>query len=251
MKKQIHATTNRRSLLRKRQHTIINKESKRREQEKHWLERSRLWLLPFLATFTGVFSGAFLSDLEQDRASDRRFSNVLEIAHQDTWQSWTTANQELTRIDNPEQSEDNELRFYSVPIPSIMLSALRNNPDVLSLMDTRTLSELLTLVSDIDGLIISYNSTIGKAREFEQFLKSDSRSQNMNVEQFVRTFEIDALNNIRSAEDKLARATFLLANERQRRNFLITESDFHERLASSNYCVIGHDDLTKLSCDHN
>jgi hypothetical protein len=251
MKKRKYTTTNRISRLRRRQHTIAIQKSKRKEQDKHWLEQSRLWLLPFLATFTGVFSGAFLSNLEQDRASDRRFSNVLELAHQDAWQSWATANQELIRIESPEQSENSDLRFYSVPMPSIMLSALRNNPDVLSQMDTRTLSELLMLVSDIEGLIISYNSTIGKAREFEQFLRSNSRSQNMNIEQFVRTFEIDALDNIRSAEDKLARATFLLANERQRRKLLITESDFHARLESNNYCVIAHDDLTKLSCDHN
>lgn len=189
----------------------------------------RDWLLPFIATFCGVFLAAYLTYLSEVSRENQSFDQLLRVLYEDTNESWLLTQQALRALPNQHGREEKTTQKSHTAMrqPTLLLSSLRANPAVLAKFNPLTFAELISLLTDIEGGIQTYSDIQRQAKGVALATKVSDDSHQM-LEQMKNNLATDSFNTLVSVEHALRRALFLLQVEKKYRAGKIAQNNLDE-----------------------
>lgn len=197
----------------------------------------RDWLLPFIATFCGVFLAAYLAHWSELSRENENFDHLLRVLHEDTQESWRQSRQVLATLSTDPRDQDNaSAEQQIIRQPSLLLSSLRANPAVLARFHPLTFAELIILIPDIEGGVISYISNQRQLKAIKFALQANETSQEL-LQELTQNLSVESSETLKKTEYGLRRALFLLQVEQQYRSGFIAQSELERLIKAAEFSL--------------
>lgn len=194
----------------------------------------RDWMLPFIATFFGVFLAAWLSHQASVNRQQQQFDQLLRVLHDDTHAAWQQSESALVAIADQATAAvlPDNITYSKVRLPSLLISSLKANPSVLAQFHSHTFAQLIILLPDIEGGITSYSSLLQtiQAVKIAENLSDKDRESIASVRRYLSAEPYDVL---LKSEHAMKRAVYLLQAEQAYRAGSIDETKLQELLIAT------------------
>jgi hypothetical protein len=198
----------------------------------------RDWMLPFVATFFGVFLAAGQSHQSSVNRQQEQFDQLLRVLHDDTRAAWQQSEAALLAISKPANASvlPDNMTYQKIRLPSLLLSSLRANPSVLAQFHPHTFAQLIVLLPDIEGGIASYSSLL-QAIEAVTMAENLSERDRQSISSVRRYLSTEPYAALVKSEHAMKRAVFLLQVEQSYRAGNIDESKLQALITAAEFSL--------------